>query len=288
VYDKTVRRRRAVLALLVALSLILLTASFGNPASGGLHAVQRGFLTILSPIENGASQAVKPVRDLFSWISDTIAAKGQVGKLRKDVQALQAQIVAEGAAARTGSQAMAAIGLDRAAGLDAYGPVSASVNVNNSQNLFNQAVGVNKGTSSGVAVGDPVITGDGLVGKVIDATSNQSFVRLISDTSSGVSATDNTTSATGIVGPTPGDPGNLTLQFLGTGDTVKPGDVIVTSGAVTAPAGGTVPSLFPPNIPIGRVTSVDPSDLLAGVHLVPMAKLHDIQVVQILTRVSGG
>jgi rod shape-determining protein MreC len=183
---------------------------------------------------------------------------------------------------------MAAIGLDHSAGLDAYGPVSATVNVDNSQNLFNQAVGVNRGTSSGVAVGDPVITGDGLVGKVIDATSDQSFVRLISDTSSGVSATDNTTSATGIVGPTPGDPGNLTLQFLGTGDTVKPGDVIVTSGAVSAPTGGTVPSLFPPNIPIGRVTSVDPSDLLAGVHLVPMAKLHDIQVVQILTRVGSG
>jgi rod shape-determining protein MreC len=143
-----------------------------------------------------------------------------------------------------------------------------------------------------VQVGDPVITGDGLVGKVIDATSNQSFVRLISDSGSGVSATDNTTSATGIVGPTPGDPGNLTLQYLGAGDTVKTGDVIVTSGAVSAATGGgggaTVPSLFPPNIPIGRVTSVDPSDLLAGVHLVPMAKLHDIQIVQILTRVSGG
>jgi len=45
VYDKTVRRRRLVLALLVVLSLILLTAYFGEASSGGLHSVQRGFLT---------------------------------------------------------------------------------------------------------------------------------------------------------------------------------------------------------------------------------------------------
>ena len=42
VYDKTVRRRRAVLALLVVSSLILLTAYFGESAGGGLHSVQRG------------------------------------------------------------------------------------------------------------------------------------------------------------------------------------------------------------------------------------------------------
>ena len=48
-YDKTVRRRRAVLGLLVALSLILLTAYFGESAGGGLHAVQRGVLEVFAP-----------------------------------------------------------------------------------------------------------------------------------------------------------------------------------------------------------------------------------------------
>ena len=43
-HDKVVRRRRAVLALLVGLSLFLLTAYFGESANGGLHAVQRGAL----------------------------------------------------------------------------------------------------------------------------------------------------------------------------------------------------------------------------------------------------
>ena len=82
-YDKTVRRRRAVLALLVVLSLILLTAYFGEAPDGGLHSVQRGFLTVVSPIQDGANKALKPVRDLFGWFGDTLHAKGQLAKVRK-------------------------------------------------------------------------------------------------------------------------------------------------------------------------------------------------------------
>src|SRR4051812_49888176 len=78
-----VRRRRAVLALLVACSLILLTAYFGESAGGGLHSVQRGFLDVVSPIQEGASRALKPVRDLFGWFDDTVHAKKDRDKYKK-------------------------------------------------------------------------------------------------------------------------------------------------------------------------------------------------------------
>ena len=81
-YDKTVRRRRAVLGLLVASSLILLTAYFGEPAGGALHTVQRGVLEVVSPIQEGASRALKPVRDLFGWVGDTVSAKGELKDAR--------------------------------------------------------------------------------------------------------------------------------------------------------------------------------------------------------------
>ena len=79
-HDKTVRRRRAVLALLVVLSLILLSAYFGEASGGGLHSVQRGFLTVVSPIQNGANKALKPVRDMIGWFGDfpiTVAVIGR-------------------------------------------------------------------------------------------------------------------------------------------------------------------------------------------------------------------
>jgi rod shape-determining protein MreC len=83
VYKQSVRRRRAVLGLLVALSLILLTAYFGESAGGGLHALQRGVLQVLAPIQEGANRALKPVRDLAGWFGDTLHARSQRDQLRK-------------------------------------------------------------------------------------------------------------------------------------------------------------------------------------------------------------
>ena len=61
-HDKAVRRRRAVLVVLVAASLILLTAYYGESSDGRLHAIQRGALGALSPIQEGAARVFKPVR----------------------------------------------------------------------------------------------------------------------------------------------------------------------------------------------------------------------------------
>ena len=71
-HDKQVRRRRAVLGLLVGVSLILLTAYFGESPSSPLHTVQRGVVEVLSPVQEGASKALKPVRDVAGWFSDTL------------------------------------------------------------------------------------------------------------------------------------------------------------------------------------------------------------------------
>src|ERR1700712_4733284 len=89
-YDKTIRRRRAVLLALVLGSLIIVTAYFGESSSSPLHSVQRGVMTVVSPIQDGASRALKPVRDLFGWVGDTVSAKGDLKQARKDRDRWQA------------------------------------------------------------------------------------------------------------------------------------------------------------------------------------------------------
>ena len=49
-----VQRRRAVLAVLLGVSLVLLTIYFSESVGGGLHAIQRGAGEVLSPLEEGA------------------------------------------------------------------------------------------------------------------------------------------------------------------------------------------------------------------------------------------
>ncbi len=125
-HDKTVRRRRAVLGLLVVLSLLLLTAYFGEAPNGRLHGVQRDFLTVVSPIQDGANKALKPVRDLFSWFGDTLHAKSQRNELLKQNEQLRRELVAEQAEKRSYHQLPSLDHLDQL-GVSDYHPVTATV-----------------------------------------------------------------------------------------------------------------------------------------------------------------
>ena len=126
-HDKTIRRRRAVLIALVALSLILLTAYFGEAPNGRLHSVQRDFLAVVSPIQDGANKALKPVRDLFGWFSSTLHAKSQVAELRKQNDRLRAQLIERQGNERAYAVLKRLYHLDGELSVSAYHPVTATV-----------------------------------------------------------------------------------------------------------------------------------------------------------------
>jgi rod shape-determining protein MreC len=281
VYDKTVRRRRAVLLLLVVLSLLLLSVYFGEAPNGRLHSVQRGFLTIVSPIQNGANKALKPVRDLFGWFGDTLHAKSQRDELLKQVDKLRSEVVAEQAEKRSYRELLALYHLDQL-GVGDYRPVTSTV-VYKSPNLWYSTVVIDKGESSGVRDNDPVVNSEGLVGRVAVASSDGAVVDLITDSSMGVSARVGTSNATGIVQPKVGDPNDLLLQYLPTNAPAVAGEDVVTSGTVAPPDN----SLYPPGILIGQVTSVNEEGGYKSVNVHPVVNLHDLDVVQVLTAGAG-
>jgi len=285
VYKQTVRRRRAVLGLLVALSLILLTAYFGESAGGGLHALQRGVLQVLAPIQEGANRALKPFRDLAGWFSDTLHARDQRDKLRKQVRGLRDQAISGQSAVRENVELKGLLGLDRSANLTAYHPVSARV-IGRSPTVWYQTLNVDHGSSSGVRVDQPVVDGDGLVGKVTSVTGAVAQVTLITDHTSGVSAKVADTGVNGIVQPAIGNPNYLLLDFVSNKNRVVKGEAIVTAGTRS----GKLESLFPPGIPIGSVTKVDAQEvnLFQRVHVLPYADLRKLDFVQVLTRPGAG
>jgi rod shape-determining protein MreC len=281
VYDKSVRRRRAVLVLLVVLSLLLLTAYFGEAPSGRLHGVQRVFLTVVSPIQDGANKALKPVRDVFGWFGDTLHAKSQRDALRKQNDRLRHQLVADEAEKRSYRQLISLFHLDQL-GVSDYHPVSATV-VAKTPNIWYSTVTIDKGESAGVRVNDPVINGEGLVGKVVQVAADGAQVDLITDSSIGVSARVGTSNATGIIQPKVGDPNDLLLQYLPANTQVNPGEYVVTSGTVASPDD----SLYPPGLPIGQVTSVNEESAFKSVNVHPSANLHNLDIVQVLTAGAG-
>jgi rod shape-determining protein MreC len=285
VYKQTVRRRRAVLGLLVGLSLILLTAYFGESAGGGLHALQRGVLQVLAPIQEGASRALKPFRDAAGWFGDTLHAKSQRDQLRKEVKSLRGQVIGGQSAVQENVQLKSLLGLDKSASLSRYQPVSARV-IGRSPTVWYETINVDRGSSSGVRVNQPVVDGDGLVGKVTSVTSGASQVTLVTDHTSGVSAKVTDSGIDGIVQPAVGDPNDLLLAFVSRKQKIVKGEAVVTAGTSSTK----LESLFPPGIPIGSVSRVEDAELnlYQRVHVRPYSDLRKLDFVQILTRPRTG
>lgn len=283
-YRQSVRRRRAVLGLLVALSLALLTAYFGESAGGGLHAVQRGVLEVFAPIQEGASRAVKPFRDLAGWFGDTIGAKGERDKLKKERDRYRELAIRNQNAAVENPQLRSLLTLDKQAELTRYEKLTARV-IGRSPTIWYATININKGRSDGVRTDQAVVNGEGLVGKVTSVTRGAAQVTLITDHTSGVSSKIVSTGASGLVKPAVGDPNDLLLDFVSRRAKLFRGQSVVTAGTMSS----TLESLFPPGIPIGSVTRVDDQagSLFERVHVTPYADLRTLDFVQVLVAPKG-
>lgn len=287
-YDKTVRRRRAVLGLLVACSLILLTAYFGESTGGALHGVQRGTSSILTPVQEGASRALKPVRDLFGWFGDTVAAKGQVSDLRAERDRLRTEALGNESFKADNKRLSDLLQLDGALSLKDMAPKTGRV-IFQSPTVWYATIRVDKGSGDGVRVGQPVVNEEALIGRVTQVLGGAAQVTLITDTTMKVPARAGPRAVFGVVQPSSvGNPTDLVMNFVAPGARVNVGDRVLTRG--TEPQ-DTSRSLYPVGLPIGQITRIDNEGTdTQEVHLRPFAEMRSLDVVQILTepRGSGG
>jgi rod shape-determining protein MreC len=282
VYRKQVRRRRAVLALLIVGSFALLTVTYGQGSDGA----QRGVSTIFSPIQSVTDRALKPARDLVNWFDETFDAKGRNARLHTELEATRKQSVGAQAALAENAQLRKLVGLDNGGAIPGgYTPVPGRV-IGRSPTVWFADVTIDVGSGDGVEVDDPVVNGDGLVGQVAAVTGGSAQVTLIADHSSAVSAKVVPSGVQGVLKPSLGDPGDLILDFLDSEKPVGKGQSVVTSGWK---AEG-LESGYPPNLPIGEVTkaSLEEQEAQQQVHVRPYADLRELDLVQVLTGGSRG
>src|SRR5919106_5823616 len=281
-YRKQIRRRRAILVALIITSLVLLSAHFSEADSGPLHAIQRGVATALSPLESVASQALKPARDLVNWFDETFEARGENDELREDLAQAREQLAAAEAAVGENEQLRAMLDLDRdeLAGFDpAYQPVTTRIIVR-SPSVINATVGVDAGSGDGIEVDDPVVSPDGLVGRVNEVARTTAQVQLITDPRNAVSARVVPHGPQGIVEPVAGDPDDLRLDFISNDEEVEEGQMLVTAGW----SNGELSSAYPYGIPIGEITETTLGEQdFQRITVQPFADMRELQYVQILT-----
>jgi rod shape-determining protein MreC len=281
-YRKQVRRRRTILVALIVTSLVLLSAHFSEAESGPLHAIQRGVATALSPLEAVASEALKPARDLVNWFDETFEARGDNDELKEELAEVRAQLVEAQALVGDQRQFQALLDLDEneLAGFDpAYKPLTGRI-ITRSPSVINATLGINLGSGDGVEVDDPVVSPDGLVGRITEVTNSTSQVQLITDPRNAVSAQVLPDGPQGIIEPVAGDPDDLRLEFVSNEEEVEEGQVLVTAGW----SDGEISSAYPYGIGIGEITETALGEQeFQRITVQPYADMDELEYVQVMT-----
>jgi rod shape-determining protein MreC len=146
---------------------------------------------------------------------------------------------------------------------------------------FERVLTIDRGSDAGISEGAPVLSeGGALAGQVIDVGEGWASVMLISDTRSLLTGLDSRTRATGEVKGRLSAP--LAMSNIPVTDKIAVNDRIVTAGI---DLGKRFRSLFPKNIPIGRVVDVqqEPGSIVQTALLQPSADLDRIEDVLVLT-----
>jgi rod shape-determining protein MreC len=270
--------RRIVLAVLVIAALALLTISFRSPTSGALHDAQGAGASALRPFQVAAERVARPFRDVYGYFHGLTTAKSQNEKLRREVREWRAEAFKNAAAAAQVPTFKKMLKYEEGPTYPQdFRPVNASV-ISFPAGPFTQQITIAAGSHSGIRLNTPVVTADGLVGRVTNVGPSTSLVTLITDADSAVAAKDLTTGVTGLVRRGTGQ--SLILDRVPKDQVVNKGDKIVTQGTRDP----RYPDIYPYGIPIGKVLSVGYSDnaIFVQVQVAPYAQFGSFDSVTAL------
>ena len=170
----SVGRKRVIIALLLTTVLLLTLDLRGNPV---VDAVREGFTVAMRPVEAATGVVTNPIERAWHGLVDyddleqeNIALQEQVGRLIGSQAGAVAAVI-------EGKELQALYSLPSLSGID----TEVARVVGYSANNLDQVIEIDKGSSSGIEVGMPVVNQAGLVGKVTRVLTNSARVMLVTD-----------------------------------------------------------------------------------------------------------
>lgn len=268
-----------VLGVLVSIRLTGLGSQIPNPVGGVLQRVLSPVEDVILRVGNSVKENTRVIWNFNEVRAENEQLKKQVEQLTGDNLKLKAEVLA-------GLRYQELAEVFNRPSLDKYEKIGATI-INRNPTAWYQTITVNRGSSDGVSVNDPVIVNLGLVGKIVSVTSTTAEVLLITDSDGQVSGKVFNSSGKSTFGIVEGTykrttrmevEGNLQMLFR-RDDPVNVGDLVLTAGK-----GG----VYPVDIPIGKIEKIqlDSSGLLKTAYITPLVDFDSLDEVIIL-KVGG-
>ncbi len=235
----------AVAGMIVA--VLLLVIAIIDPR--GFAAIKGAALDATTPASSGGRSIVGVLRGAGDGISNYFRAGSQNGRLQRELAAARRELVKAHAAQAENRRLLRLLHL----GQTAQDEVTVARIVGSSFDSPRRFATLSAGRSSGVRIGQPVRSPDGLIGRVLETGQWAARVLLITDGASSVPVRS-VRDGTPALAAGRGD-GTIELRTLEVGaNPFRRGDILVTSG---------IGGIFPPNIPVATVTGHDGDTAIA-------------------------
>jgi rod shape-determining protein MreC len=263
-------REGLIVAATIAVALLVLRQSSRHP--GEVSTLDRGILTVITPAQSAMSTVARGIGGFAGRYMDLLHVRAENDALRSDNSRLKTELfeARRGAAESLRYQRM--LGLRDAVSAETL--VARVVAIDASPHFRVARIQLDRGEGM-VKRGMPILTPEGVVGRVNRVAGDSSDILLSVDPSSAIDVIIPRTGGRGLLRGKPGENGyRAAIEYLIHGEQAREGDVVVTSGL-----GG-----FPRDVPVGKVTKVvkSPAGLYQEVEVTPdvdFARLSEVLVV---------
>ncbi len=250
--------------LIVGGILVLAFGGYFRAASGpltdGLVAVQAWFAT-----------RTQGISEFLAAPADLVALRTRNAELEAQVSQLQTQVIDLQQRANETEILAALVDFSRANPESSY--KAASV-IGRDPSPFLHYVIINRGSNDGIERGMPVVTNEGLAGRIDAVISDAARVQLLTDVGASVNVhLKNANTDAMLAGSVTGD---ISLDLISQDATVESGDIILTSGL----GGG-----YPPDLIVGQVVNVRklPAELFQQATVQPAVDFSRLEIVLVIT-----
>jgi rod shape-determining protein MreC len=244
---------------IMALALGGYFSSASNVFTGSLVELQAWF-----------SARFLAVQDFFTSPRDIASLRQRNAELEGEVAELQAQVIQLQQQVGETDILAALVDFSRARPENTY---RAAAVIGRDPSPFLHYVIINRGSNDGILRGMPVVTNQGLIGRVDAVIADAARVQLITDPASSVNVRlQNAETEASLAGSVTGD---VTLELIPQDINIQPGDLVLTSGL----GGG-----YPPDLIIGQVVNVRSRDfdLFQQATVQPVVDFNRLEIVLII------
>jgi rod shape-determining protein MreC len=262
-----IRTRTIVAATLILIAAGILLLSVGGLSKPAQNLILRPF----SSIQSWIAMRFSAIRNMLESPSDLAELRAQNAELELANAQLQQEIISLQEQLAETQILSSLLNYARSEPENRY--MAANI-IGKDTSPFIRSIWMDRGSDSGIKQGMPVVTQQGLVGRVVEVFATSSRVQLITDPEIIVNVRLQSSRGDGVLAPQLS--GEIWVDLIDQDVEIAPGELVLTSGL-----GGN----YPADIPIGEVISVRKRDydLFQQAVIQPSIDIDKLEIVLVIT-----